>query len=214
MCVSFSLFGSPHHVQLFFSHLFIPPSSISISPPVFISSFPQWDGSCRKTLTDQWKVMSLLSRWSAVEAVSCALVYCRSVQCRAMFSWISSTVSGFFQWPAVAAFNPCVLRNLLVSFSFILQNYQYCEMKCRMGWGVHSLLLTDRSMVVLQVCIWGSRWDVVLRSALLQWAACPGMKALLFGKIPHIIRDHYLFHPNKLCEPWKASLQSVGLAPV
>lgn len=38
-CVCLSL-SSPHHVQLFFSHLSIPPSSISISPPVFISSFP------------------------------------------------------------------------------------------------------------------------------------------------------------------------------
>lgn len=83
MCsFSFLTFSSP----IFYFHLF----------PCLYLLFPQWDGSCRKTLTDQWKVMSLLSRWSAVEAVSCALVYCGSVQCWAMFSWISSTVSGFF----------------------------------------------------------------------------------------------------------------------
>lgn len=83
MCsFSFLTFSSP----IFYFHL---------SPCLYLL-FPQWVGSCRKTLTDQWKVMSLLSRWSAVEAVSCALVYCGSVKCWAMFSWISNTVSGFF----------------------------------------------------------------------------------------------------------------------
>lgn len=124
MCrFSFLTFSSP----IFYFHL---------SPCLYLLA-PQWVGSCRKTLTDQWKVMSLLSRWSAVEAVSCALVYCGSVKCWAMFFWISNTVSGFFQWPAVAAFNPCVLRNLLVSFFFFFffTPHRYCEMKCWMYWG-------------------------------------------------------------------------------
>lgn len=95
---------SPFHPPIFYFHL---------SSCLYIF-FPQWVGSCRKTLTDQWKVMRLLSRWSAVEAVSCALVYCVSVLCWAIFFWISSPVPVLFQWPAVAAFNPSVLPNLLV----------------------------------------------------------------------------------------------------
>lgn len=76
---------------------------LTFSSPIFyfhLSSclhllFPQWVGGCRKTLTDQWKVMSLLSRWSAVKAVSRALVYCG----RAVLSYVllnkQSCVRGF-----------------------------------------------------------------------------------------------------------------------
>lgn len=65
-------FGSPY--QTWLSHLLHPPSDYFSSGLYLLS--PWRVGSCREALTDQWKVMSLLSRWSAAEAVSRTPVDC------------------------------------------------------------------------------------------------------------------------------------------
>lgn len=67
-------FGSPY--QTWLSHLLHPPSDyFCLSSGLYLLS-PWRVGSCREALTDQWKVMSLLSRWSAAEAVSRTPVDC------------------------------------------------------------------------------------------------------------------------------------------